>query len=269
MVRNLLWNWRFWATFCVGVTSSFFFFIFIGILPTHVRYCSYQGGYKDCTGSLLVLYPALWIIDHLDLVAAFITAVATYYIARFTNVIRSINSKQLATTGDVERAYLSGGGAPEIQRIDRGAQTVPGTTGGSTTIHLGYDLRPTGYFRLDINNHGKTRGNILEYGYGFCERDKVNELPAKPDYRWVYYYDQIGPGTQSRPIKRVKIPETKSVIFGRYGYLDIFGERHSDGFIQDGGTPIAPPHRAYTEADPSWDLANVGKRNYQKEEPQS
>ena len=263
-------NKWFWIWFCIGAALVFTIFTVTGIFPTYKEYCTYQGEYKDCPRYLLVFYPAIfWIADHLDLVASGVTAVATYYIARFTGVIRRINTKQLATTEDVERAYISGGGAPHLEEIDfLSIQTTNKYIPNLARLPA-KQFRETGWFRLDINNHGKTRGNILEYGYGFCERDKIGELPETPVYRWVYYYDQIGPGTQSRPIKRVKIPDGKPVIFGRYGYRDIFGKCHSDGFIQDGPTPIAPPYKAYTEADPAWDLPNVGKRQYEEEEPQS
>jgi hypothetical protein len=130
-------------------------------------------------------------------------------------------------------------------------------------------MGPTDWFQFDINNHGKTKGEILEYGYGWCEADKVSELPKRPVYQWVEFRDQIGPGTQSRGIKRLKIPPNKPVIFGRIGYEDIFGKRHSHGFIQNLGKPIAPPHASYTESDPDWDLPNVGNRSYEEEEPQS
>jgi hypothetical protein len=267
MLRLLKNKW-FWIWFCIGAASAFAVFTVIGTFPTYEYYCAYHGEYKDCSRYLFVLYPAVWITDHLDLVASGITAVATWYIARFTGVIRSINTKQLATTEDVERAYLSGGGAPHLEEIEpisipEMGKYVP------NIASRGRQFRQTGWFRLDINNHGKTRGNILEYGYGFCAPDKVGELPEKPVYRWVYYYDQIGPGTQSRPIKKVKIPDGQSVIYGRYGYRDIFDKYHSDGFIQDGWNPIAPPHKSYTEADPDWDIPNIGHRKYEKEEPQS
>jgi hypothetical protein len=186
-----------------------------------------------------------------------------------TFAAKKASDDQIAYGHQIERAYLSGGGGPQVVLADRGTQTTPGVTGGGTTKHLGIDQIPTGYFQLDINNHGKTRGEILEYGYGFWEADKLASLPPSPPYRWVYFKDQIGPGTQSRPIKRVKIPKGKSVIFGRYGYRDIFGKLHSDGFIQDGGAPISPPHASYIESDPDWDLPGIGNRTYEEEEPQT
>jgi hypothetical protein len=186
-----------------------------------------------------------------------------------TAAAEKASDDQIAHSHQIERAYISGGGAPQAHIVDLGTETVPGVMGGGRTKHLGVSSVATGYFRLDINNHGKTRGEIIEYGYGFCEADKVSKLPSQPHYRWVYYKDEIGPGTQSRPIKRVKIPKGKTVIFGRYGYRDIFDQYHSDGFIQDGGAPIAPPHSSYTEADPDWDLPHIGKRKYESEEPQT
>jgi hypothetical protein len=59
---------------------------------------------------------------------------------------------------------------------------------------------------------------------------------------------------------------SKSAIFGRFRYRDIFGAPHSDGFIQAGDKldkPLLAPI-AYTQSDPEWDLPEVGKRKYEK-----
>jgi hypothetical protein len=195
-----------------------------------------------------------------------ILAASTVVIAVFTLTIWLTGRNELNHSQQVERAYLSGGGAPEYEEF------TTMTTGAYVPRkpHLApkpmKHVRDTGWFRLDINNHGKTKGQIIEYGYGWCEVDKVADLPERPVYKWVYYRDQIGPGTQSRPIKRVRMPIGKPIIFGRYGYVDIFGNRHSDGFIQHRGNPIAPPHPSYTEADPAWDLPDIGRRKYEQEE---
>ena len=209
-----------------------------------------------------------FISNYSEGISAGITAAATVAVAWFTFTIWKTNQNQLTYSQQVERAYISGGGAPileEVNTLTMGGVTYYPRSGQRPVKHF----RETGWFRLDINNHGKTKGQIVEYGYGWCEVNKVADLPERPVYKWVYYRDQIGPGTQSRPIKRVKIPADKRIIFGRYGYVDIFGKCHSDGFIQQAGIPIAPPHASYTEADPEWDLPNVGKRDYKKEEPQS
>jgi len=207
---------------------------------------------------------------HPNETAASISAVAAAFIAWFTWTIKQINNKQLARTEDVERAYMSAGGSrqpprqiTEEERIKAGLPPPSGNT---------VYLTQSEWFQFDVNNHGKTPGEIIEYGYGWCAVDRVANLPEFPNYRWVQFRDQIGPGTQSRGIKRIKISDDKPVIYGRIGYKDIFGKRHSHGFMQEIGKPIAPPHPSYIETDPEWDVPNVGdrsKRDYQDEEPQS
>jgi hypothetical protein len=237
-------------------------------ISTQGEICEYtQTGYKDCSKHHIVVV-ALWkIAEFSNWISPAVTALATGVIAWLTRRLWQISRREWKHNQQVERAFVSGGGSPELrpaddetirQWRDAGAEIPPGAT----------VAVPTGRFRLDINNHGKTRGTIVEYGYGFCEADEVAHLPERPEYRWVYFRDQIGPGTQSRPIKHVQIPDGEAVIFGRYGYLDIFGRRHSDGFIQNGGTPIQPPFPSYTQSDPDWDLPHVGRRDYEEEEPQ-
>jgi hypothetical protein len=181
-----------------------------------------------------------------------------------TKAAEDVSKDQIAHSHQIERAYMSAGGGPQQGPTGRFQQLAGGV--------VAQEMGPTDWFQFDINNHGKTKGEILEYGYGWCEADKVSELPKRPVYRWVEFRDQIGPGTQSRGIKRLKIPPNKPVIFGRIGYEDIFGKRHSHGFIQNLGKPIAPPYPSYTETDPPWDVSQVGERDsrdYQEEEPQS
>jgi hypothetical protein len=151
----------------------------------------------------------------------------------------------------VERAYLHGGGAPmgEIGWIENSVAK----------------LFPT--FRLDINNHGKTPGELLEFGVGWCKRSEVSALPPVPKYTWYYYRDFIQ-SNAPRSIKEIKMPSEypigEVVIFGRFGYRDIFGKPHSNGFMQHGGDPIDPPHQSYVEPDPKWDVHHVGNKAARK-----
>lgn len=153
----------------------------------------------------------------------------------------------------VERAYLHGGGEPI------GVQMWP--------VNGTLQNLPT--FRLDINNHGKTPGELLEYGIGWCRIGEVDKLPVMPHYKWYYYRDFVQ-SNAPREIKKLKIPNDipigDAVIYGRFGYKDIFGERHSNGFVQHGAKPIMAPHLAYTESDPPWDVPYVGDREHRKYE---
>jgi hypothetical protein len=187
---------------------------------------------------------------------AVVSATQIIFLIR-TDKITRITAEAAQKSADhiprVERAYLSGGGAPSnLQPID------------PQNIRAG--IRHMN-FMLDINNYGKTPGELLEFGIGWCEFDEVAQLPTRPNYRWFFFRDFIRPDTSSRHLVEIGIPENARidpVIYGRYGYQDIFGAKHSDGFIQRGGTPIIPPHSSYTESDPSWDLPYVGDRRHRR-----
>jgi hypothetical protein len=152
----------------------------------------------------------------------------------------------LDRTPQIERAYISGGGPKQV--VARRIAAKIGTYG---MIPETVEYAFTGNFQLQINNHGKTAGELLQYGYGFCD---LKDIPPKPDYTIQNFHDWIGPGTQSRNLVPIKIPVELSepVVYGRFYYKDIFGSCHSSGFIlkiTDVGTePILAP-AAYTEPD--------------------
>jgi hypothetical protein len=208
---------------------------------------------------------ATLINEHHEGILGTISAASAAAVAYFTFTIWGTNKRQLERSEDVERAYMSAGGAPQMRELSAAEMAAlnlqpPPPPGARVRI-------PTDWFQFDINNHGKTKGEILEYGYGWWEADKLAELPRLPPYKWVEFRDQIGPGVQSRGIKRIKIPSNRTVIFGRIGYRDIFGKPHSHGFMQELGKPIAPPHRSYTETDPPWDLPTSGRETIKRKSP--
>jgi len=182
-------------------------------------------------------------------ISAGITALATIIVAWFTATIWLINRSQLIHSRQVERAYVSGGGAPQVQETDLGTQTVPGVTGGSMTRHMGISRIPTGAFVVCVNNYGKTPAGLEWVGIGFCDAENV---PETPSYRFLYRWDWIQPGDRGRPIFTVAIPKLMTAVYGRFYYLDIFGDRHSCGFINEVGAeqnrsdPIPAP-ATYTE----------------------
>ena len=184
-------------------------------------------------------------------ISAGITALATAIVAWFTATIWLINRSQLIHGRQVERAYVSGGGAPGVEEHDLGTETTesPMIGGGSRTRHLGIERRPTGAFVVCVNNYGKTPAELQWVGIGFCEAEAI---PESPSYRFVYRWDWIQPGDRGRPVFPVGIPKNTTVVYGRFYYLDIFGGRHSSGFINEIGMernrsdPIPAP-AAYTE----------------------
>jgi hypothetical protein len=188
------------------------------------------------------------IVDWIDRRHDFVTAAATVVIAVFTGTIWFINRSQLQHSHQIERAYISGGGVPQMRVRNVQALTLDR---GANVIESVRDF--TGFFELHVNNHGKTPGELLELAFGFCESANI---PPEPVYEKQYFHDWIAPGTTSRPIWRFAVPEhiAHPVVYGRFFYRDIFGNRvHSCGFIQtidrSGATaPIQAP-AAYTAFD--------------------
>jgi hypothetical protein len=224
--------------------------------PTEGEICEITNGTKNCE-SYNIFFAATWnFLKAIDHWSVLITALATGAIAYFTFTIRNINRSQLIHAHRVERAYVSGGGVPERRParawIDKGDGRLVQAT------------EPTGRFELHVNNYGKTPGELLEIGFGWCE---AGNIPERPEYEWIPHQDWAAPGVGSRHIKTLAAPKTtlsRPAIYGRFRYRDIFGAPHSDGFIQEGAIPILAPRR-YTESDPEWDLPEVGKRKHEKD----
>jgi hypothetical protein len=208
-----------------------------------------QNGHDRCATHDL-LYVAFWYAGYVFNPNT-ITALATAAIAYFTWTIKRINDRQLAHSHQIERAYVSGGGAPEVEEHDLGTETTqsPMVGIGSRTRHLGIERRPTGNFVVCVNNYGKTPAELQWVGIGFCD---VQNIPEAPTYNFVYRLDRVQPGDRGRPVFNAAIPKGMTVIYGRFYYLDIFGGRHSCGFINEIGIernrsdPILAP-TAYTE----------------------
>jgi hypothetical protein len=181
-----------------------------------------------------------------------VTALATAAIAWFTWTIWQVNKSQLIHGHKVERAYVSGGGAPEVQQFDLGTLTTGmgrGLAGSSTTRHRVFK-KHTGKFMVCVNNYGKTPGRLEWVGFGFCD---ARNIPAEPIYERRYFYDWVQPGVRDRPIFPIPIPKDRpeTAVYGRFYYWDIFGGLHSCGFINEIGpkgesVPILAP-AAYTE----------------------
>jgi hypothetical protein len=194
-----------------------------------------------------VVYRLVCSVRLIDSHNGFFSALAAMIIAGFTITIWSINRSQLKHSHEVERAYISGGGvaAPEAQDISITYQRA------DTIVHLTKKVIG-GTFQLHINNQGKTPGELLKIGLGFC--DAATQIPDEPIYDITTYSDWIGPGTQSRPVRSFPIPSDfqSPAVYGRFYYRDIFGREHSSGFILEithaGTQPILAP-KAYTQYD--------------------
>jgi hypothetical protein len=158
---------------------------------------------------------------------------------------------------EIERAYVSGGGARAIipLRDEAGLDQLDNASrisqiDGSTIL-----LVPTGRFELHINNHGKTPAYLHHVAFGFCD---VSALPPEPVYQAPFpFSDAIGPGVQSRIITTVHIPEdyARTAICGRYYWDDIWGRHWSSGFVYEIPSGAAHENASISiEASPAyWD----------------
>jgi hypothetical protein len=127
----------------------------------------------------------------------------------------------------VERAYISGGGpayhgiiqeAPGVRRVER----LPS-----------YGALPT-IFEVQINNYGKTPGELLEIHIGWLDEQIPDIPPPITKDNVVHFQDWVKPDTASRTIFYLRIPRTLEapIIYGRIYYKDIIEKRlHSSGFI--------------------------------------
>jgi len=165
---------------------------------------------------------------------AYYTLLVTFFGVAFTAalvwVTRQSARAALKAAEHIERAYFSGGG-PVIDVI-----------GGSR------------HFYLSINNYGKTAGEMFEYGLGFCEEGDLLIRPI-PKYERKYFRDWLKSGAQILLAEPFAVPphlSAKWVVYGRIYYRDIFGAKHSAGFVQRGMYPIPAPD-AYTSLRDDWE----------------
>lgn len=226
MLNWLRTHWRKLAVVAIFVYVIALWTWVLAGLSEQSEICEITAAGKDCERYNILFAVAWKVAKAVDHWSALVTAFATAAIAYFTWTIKRINDAQLRHAHQVERAYISGGGGPEVLQNGMATET----------------------FILCINNYGKTQGELLRYGVGFCESDAI---PETPEYAWVDYRDWYGPGTIGREIARYGIPKLqRPVVYGRFLYQDIFGGKHSIGFINrllfNTSKPILAP-RAYTE----------------------
>lgn len=144
---------------------------------------------------------------------------------------------------DTERAYVSGGGYLFNNTADEGRL----------------------WFRVTVDNYGKTPGVLRWYAFEFCGRHDIPETPAYATEGYVRrpFFDRIKPGEEGREIEVIRYPPTNSqVVYGRHWFEDIWGKEHSCGFclLIEGNAVgrIEPPNRMYTDLDTC--LGHVGPR---------
>jgi hypothetical protein len=159
---------------------------------------------------------------------------------------------------EIERAYVSGGGARAIvpMRDEAGLDQLENASrvsqlDGSTIL-----LVPTRQFELHINNHGKTPARLHHIAVGFCDASALQPVPV---YELQFpLSDAIGPGQQSRRLTTIDIPEgrgARTAICGRYYWDDIWGRHWSSRFVYEIPSGAAHENASISiEASPAyWD----------------
>jgi len=260
---KLLQNWRKYRSICVplvcaGLAAWWLLAAanYIGNEAQAHQYASYEKEALFLIGFGRIPVVAagdIWsfIHENRDVIFAIITVVATAAIAIFTATIWHVNRSQLSHSRQTERAYVSGGGAPET-RPER--QWVGGLhSGGIQEVQV-----LTGNFVVCVNNYGKTPAALQWVGLGFCD---LGSIPPNPVYEFRYRWDWVQPGDRGRRVFAIRIPDAATVIYGRFYYRDIFGNRYSSGFVNELGIernrsePVLAPN-AYleerTESEESW-----------------
>jgi hypothetical protein len=191
----------------------------------------------------------VWLGDIVDEHDGAVTAISTTFIAAFTFTLFTISRRQLAHFRISERAYISGGGIGVDLNLED--NPIAFDRDGEKIVYSRKVIG--GYFELHIDNYGKTPGELLEIGIGFCEA--ATEITELPKYRWYHFHASIKPGEKGLPLLRFAIPSEflSPAVFGRFRYKDVYGDQRNSGFILEithfTTLSISAP-LAYTEADP-------------------
>jgi hypothetical protein len=183
--------------------------------------------------------------------------VATVFIAIFTLTLWLSTYGLLKHGREIERAYISCGGARESRFVSR--EIVDGKTIETHEI--------TNKFQFHVNNYGKTPGTVFRIRCGFCDEGLIPN--STPIYKHdVYRHSPIDPGRRSLPIAVFPVPpELKSpVVFGRVSYKTIFGDCFSSAFvykIPPSGEveAIRPPNNRYLQEQQETDASGENKEN--------
>ena len=175
-------------------------------------------------------------------------AIFNAVLCAFTGLLVWVSARTIQHFRVSERAYFSGGGV--------GANLILGTS--PITYRRGREIIAYtrnvvgGYFEVHINNYGKTPGELLEIGVGFC--DAALPIPETPQYDWQHFNGWFGPGTHGHPLIRAPIPAgfQSPAVYGRFRFRDIYGKKRTAGFILEithfGSVSVSAPS-AYTESD--------------------
>jgi hypothetical protein len=199
--------------FVVGAALVLFVAQVLRIAPTQINYCgNHKADYDNCPTHYLIFIPPIWIIDHLEAVAAVLTAIATVYIANFTIVLSRIGKQQADDTRIVQRAFISvepGGIEPFLGQFevtdDRIACNIVINNAGSLPAHdVRWCIERT--YSEDFRANVFNAENIeLVGGIVLAQKTKIRKgsIPtdkttfdkwrnnAEPDRAWLYVWGRV------------------------------------------------------------------------------
>src|SRR6266404_5050328 len=198
----------------------------------------------ELTGKLALYTGLLFIATAILAFATAALVIAGFRQSGDTRRGTEIARRNLELIPDIERAYVSGGGARQVtQRISRNAAVGvednehPIEQSDGTFIIVG----PTNRFEVHINNHGKTPARVHHFRVGFFNAAAPPPDPPYGDRKPLK--DTFGPGTQSRRVRVVDIPQgqfARTAICGRFYWDDIWGRHWSSGFAYEIPGPVLP-----------------------------
>ena len=166
-----------------------------------------------------------------------------------TKAAEKVSQDQIAHSHHIERAYISGGGMRAMKIHSYSAQNTP--------IFV-----PGDDFEFHFNNYGKTAGTLYKSWVWICDESAI---PAKPDYTFETWRDQISPGRESRGCLQTRRSQNFQntgnlwafLLPHDFRHLPLVGLHLSHQWPAANSEPIAAPNPAYIqEQDESCDDAD-------------
>jgi hypothetical protein len=249
MLRSLQKTWSHWPGAALFAVALIFLYViarspsFKTCYAQHEQYASYKQQQESFLGLSWVVRNAKVCArcagDFADRNHGPLTAIATLLLALFTTTLWWATRKLVNHAPQIERAYISGGGAFTAQQL-------------VDTANNRVVITPVDPFQVTVDNYGKTPARVIHVEIGFCN---ASNIPPVPQYAITTLFNGSIPPGRSGHLTGITFPRaqiTGDVIFGRFHYWDIFRERmRYSGFIlrinpQLGVEPINAP-AAYTD----------------------
>ena len=183
--------------------------------------------------------------------AAFSSVWAARRLGQIAEDQHRVSQSQLVLQRNAERAYVNPGGDFRAKLKWR-----------NNEIDRSYKR-----FRGDLGNYGRTPAFVTyitsKVGVYELEGDTL-KIPRNPDFKTELIFNGLpifpNSSTDDLPWSRVHLwrekIEPNQFVYGRVWYIDIFNQRHSDGFIYTVGSvgetrAVANPPPEYISSDPA------------------